>query len=172
MQMLTLQSGVGFLLLVVRNSRRQRDRPPPGPRVNGTERWVGPRAARLLRFKVYFLCGCLRLGDLALNNDRMNDIELKLNEQGRGAFVIEDAGERLAEMEISIAGDNLTVYHTEVSDKLKGQGVGTKLLERMVGYARQNKLKVIPLCPFVHAQFKRHPEKYTDIWNKAWHAKS
>jgi predicted GNAT family acetyltransferase len=102
----------------------------------------------------------------------MNDIELKLNEQGRGAFVIEDAGQRLAEMEISVAGDNLTVYHTEVSDKLKGQGIGSKLLDRMVGYARDNKLKVIPLCPFVHAQFKRHPDKYGDIWNKTWHAQS
>ena len=107
-----------------------------------------------------------------LLNDRMNDIELKLNKNGRGAFVIEDTGERLAEMEISIAGDNLTVYHTEVSDKLKGQGVGSKLLERMVDYARANKLKIIPLCPFVHAQFKKYPEKYADIWNKTWHAET
>jgi len=112
------------------------------------------------------------LEEYHLLNDRMNDIELKLNENRRGAFVIEDTGERLAEMEISIAGDNLMVYHTEVSDKLKGQGVGSKLLERMVDYARANKLKVIPLCPFVHAQFKRYPEKYADIWNKTWHAKT
>ena len=101
----------------------------------------------------------------------MTGIELRLSENGRGAFVIEEAGEQLAEMAISIAGDNLTVYHTEVSDKLKGQGIGSQLLERMVNYARDNKLKVIPLCPFVHAQFKRHPEKYADIWNKTWHAK-
>src|SRR5690349_16703244 len=101
----------------------------------------------------------------------MNDIELKLNELGRGAFVIEDGRDRLAEMAISIADGNLTVYHTEVSEKLKGQGIGSKLLERMVAYDRENHLKVIPLCPFVHAQFKRHPEKYADIWNKTWHAK-
>jgi predicted GNAT family acetyltransferase len=100
----------------------------------------------------------------------MADIELKLSNTGRGAFIIEEAGEQLAEMAISIAGDNLTVYHTEVSDKLKGHGIGSQLLERMVNYARDNKLKVIPLCPFVHAQFKRHPEKYADIWNKTWHA--
>lgn len=99
----------------------------------------------------------------------MNDIELKLNDSGRGAFVIENSGERLAEMEIGISGSNLTAYHTEVSEKLKGQGVGSKLLERMAEYARENKLKVIALCPFVRSQFQRHPEKYTDIWNKSWH---
>jgi predicted GNAT family acetyltransferase len=36
----------------------------------------------------------------------------------------------------------------------------------MVDHARKNGLKVIALCPFVHAQFKRHPEQYEDIWNK------
>jgi predicted GNAT family acetyltransferase len=99
----------------------------------------------------------------------MNDIVLKLNNNGRGAFVIEEGSERLAEMEISIAGGNLTVFHTEVSDKLKGKGVGAQLLANMVKYARDHQLKVIPLCPFVHAQFKKHPEEYADVWNQHWH---
>jgi predicted GNAT family acetyltransferase len=99
----------------------------------------------------------------------MNDIQLKLDPNGKGAFVIDDNNERVAEMAIGIAGGNLTVYHTEVSEKLKGQGIATKLLETMVAYARANKLKVIALCPYVHAQFKRHPEQYADIWNQSWH---
>jgi predicted GNAT family acetyltransferase len=36
----------------------------------------------------------------------------------------------------------------------------------MAAYARGHHLKVIPLCPFVNAQFKRHPEEYADIWEK------
>jgi len=101
----------------------------------------------------------------------MKEIQLQLNDAGHGAFVIEDGEERLAEMAIGISGENMTVYHTEVSDKLKGQGVASQLLARMVDYVRENKLKVIPLCPFVLAQFNRHPEKYEDIWNKRWHKK-
>jgi predicted GNAT family acetyltransferase len=100
----------------------------------------------------------------------MNDIVLKLNDNGRGAFVIEEGDERLAEMEISISGNNLTVYHTEVAEKLKGKGVAGELLKKMIAYVRENKLKVIPLCPYVNAQFKRHPEEYADVWNKTWHA--
>jgi hypothetical protein len=46
----------------------------------------------------------------------------------------------------------------------EGKGLGKKLLEEMVNYARKNKLKVIALCPYVFAQFRRHPEEYADIW--------
>jgi uncharacterized protein len=99
----------------------------------------------------------------------MKEIELKLAGNGQGAFVIDDAGEQVANMAIAISGDNLTVYHTEVSDRLKGQGVASKLLGTMVDYAREHKLKVIPLCPYVNAQFRRHPDQYQDIWNKTWH---
>src|SRR5260221_4859260 len=99
----------------------------------------------------------------------MDQIQLKLEDNGQGAFVIEGDGERLAEMVIAIDEQNLTVYHTEVSEKLKGQGVASKLLSTMVDFARQRQLKVIALCPFVNAQFKRHPELYADVWNQHWH---
>lgn len=100
----------------------------------------------------------------------MQDIELKLNDAGQGAFVIEKDGERIAEMVIAIQNKNLTVYHTEVAEQLKGQGVASTLLTKMVTYAREKNLKVIPLCPYVLAQFKRHPDQYADIWNQHWHS--
>jgi uncharacterized protein len=99
----------------------------------------------------------------------MNKIELILDSSGRGAFVIEEGGERLAEMVVGIIGQNLTVSHTEVSEKLRGQGIAAKLLAAMVDYARAHNLKVITLCSYVSAQFKRHPEQYSDIWNQHWH---
>lgn len=99
----------------------------------------------------------------------MGDIQLDLNESGRGAFFIEEDGKRIAEMVVAVANNNLTVFHTEVSEKLKGKGVSTELLDTMVGYARTHKLKVIPLCAFVGVQFRRHPENFKDVWNQDWH---
>ena len=99
----------------------------------------------------------------------MSDIQVEVNEAGRGAFFVEAGGKRVAEMVFSIVKENLTVFHTEVSDSLKGQGVAGQLLKTMVEYVRRHNLKVIPLCPYVSAQFKRHPELYTDIWNQTWH---
>src|SRR5687768_3650706 len=96
----------------------------------------------------------------------MKEIELKLDDSGMGAFVIEEGEETIAEMAISISGNNLTVYHTEVSDKLKGQGVASELLLKMVEYAREQNLNVIPRCSYVNAQFKRHADQYSDICNE------
>jgi uncharacterized protein len=36
----------------------------------------------------------------------------------------------------------------------------------MTNYARSHRLQVIPLCPYVHAQFKRHPDEYADLWRE------
>lgn len=93
----------------------------------------------------------------------MNDIQL-IDKDDRKAFVIEADGEIVAEMEVTTASSTMTVHHTNVDDKLKGQGVAQKLLAGMVSYARENGMKVIPLCRYVHAQFKRHPDQYADIW--------
>lgn len=98
-----------------------------------------------------------------------NNIKLNLEENGKGSFLIEKDGQPLAEMVIGISGNNLTVYHTEVSGKLRGQGIAAQLVSEMVRYASEKDLKVIPLCAYVLAQFKRQPEKYADIWNQTWH---
>ena len=96
----------------------------------------------------------------------MSNVKLKLDDNGRGAFTVMEGDEQLGEMVVSVSGQNLTVYHTEVAAKAEGKGLAKQMLEAMVDYARERSLKVIPLCPFVHGQFKRHPEAYTDIWNK------
>ncbi|MEO5906094.1 MAG: GNAT family N-acetyltransferase [Saprospiraceae bacterium] len=98
----------------------------------------------------------------------MNEIELNLNEELHGAFVIEEGDHPLAEMEFAISGDNLVVYHTEVAEAYNGRGFGPKLLLQMVDYARKNNYKVIALCSYVNTQFKDHPEDYADVWNKEW----
>ncbi len=94
----------------------------------------------------------------------MEEVQLKLNEKNHGHFYINENDEQIAEMIISISGNDLTVYHTEVLPRGEGKGLAKKLLIAMVDYARKNNLKVIALCPYVLAQFKRHPEEYSDVW--------
>lgn len=101
---------------------------------------------------------------LKLIHENMEEVQLTLNEKNYGHFYINENDEQIAEMEIGISGNDLTVYHTEVLPKAEGKGLAKKLLNAMVGYARKNKLKVIALCPYVFAQFKRHPDEYADIW--------
>lgn len=96
----------------------------------------------------------------------MEDVTINLGKKGHGNFCILEGDEQIAEMEVSVSENDLTVYHTEVSPKAEGKGLAKKLLNTMADHARKNGLQVFALCPFVYAQFKRHPEEYADLWNK------
>jgi uncharacterized protein len=97
---------------------------------------------------------------------QMEEIKLHTDENGKGAFVAMESNERLGEMVIAETKDTLTVFHTEVQPKAEGKGLAKQLLVTMVTYAREKGLQVVPLCPYVHAQFKRHPEAYADVWKQ------
>ncbi|WP_295203428.1 GNAT family N-acetyltransferase [uncultured Chryseobacterium sp.] len=84
----------------------------------------------------------------------------------KGEIQLFSDDQKAGKMDISVIGEKLTVYHTEVSEEYEGRGFAKILLEKLVSYARENNLKIVPLCPYVHAQFKRHPEQYNDVWLK------
>lgn len=85
----------------------------------------------------------------------MINVELEENDNKGRAFV-KEAGEVLAEMTFSKVGSTqLIIDHTAVSEKLKGQGVGRKMLDKIVEMVRERGLKVIPLCPFAKSVFDK-----------------
>ncbi len=96
-------------------------------------------------------------------NKNMERTEIVL-EGRKGEIQLFSDDKKAGKMDISVIGKKLTVYHTEVDPEFEGKGFAKILLERLVSYARENDLKILPLCPFVHAQFKRHPEEYNDVW--------
>lgn len=53
--------------------------------------------------------------------------------------------------------------HTAVPDAFRGTGAGLALVQAMVDDARARGFKVMPLCPFVNAQRKKHPE-WADVF--------
>lgn len=64
-----------------------------------------------------------------------------------------------AEMTFTRAGDHLMIIdHTLVPDAFRGRGIGLRLVSRAVEDARASGKKIMPLCPFANAQFRRHPE--------------
>jgi predicted GNAT family acetyltransferase len=83
----------------------------------------------------------------------------------KGRYVYHAEGAE-AEMTFSKAGEKLIIIdHTGVPDAFRGQGVGAALVARGVEDARGAGKKVLPLCPFAAAQFRRHPE-WADVLNK------
>jgi predicted GNAT family acetyltransferase len=74
-----------------------------------------------------------------------------------------DGHDEAAELTFSKLGEKtLIADHTGVPESLRGQGVGQALVERLVADAREQGFKIVPLCPFVKAQYGRHPE-WSDV---------
>jgi predicted GNAT family acetyltransferase len=77
----------------------------------------------------------------------------------KGAFRIRENGKVAAEMTYSRAGEKLMIIdHTEISPALQGQGVGRKLLQMAVDFARSNGIKILPLCPYAKSVFDKDPD--------------
>ena len=90
------------------------------------------------------------------------NIQQSENEK-KGEFYYEVAGKKLGVMPYSYAGpDKIIIDHTEVDESLKGQGVGYKLAEAAVNFAREKNIKIMPLCPFANAVFRKH-SAYNDV---------
>ena len=82
----------------------------------------------------------------------------------KGLFYVEVNGNILAELVYTMpSNDKMIIEHTEVSDELRGKNIGYQLVNHAVEYARTNKLKIIPLCPFTNAVFKKRPDQYADV---------
>lgn len=52
-----------------------------------------------------------------------------------------------------------TLSHTEVPRDLEGRGYGSALVRAALAHVRSEGASVMPLCPFVVAYLRRHPEE-------------
>ena len=93
-------------------------------------------------------------------------MDIKTSETGsRGEYSATVDGHK-AEMTYSRTSPTLIIIdHTGVPDAFRGQGVGAALVLRGVTDARAAGKKILPLCPFAAAQFRRHPD-WSDVLNK------
>jgi predicted GNAT family acetyltransferase len=61
-----------------------------------------------------------------------------------------------------LAGEKIIIEHTEVPIELEGKGIASRIVSTTLDFARAQKLKVMPLCPFTAGFIHRHPE-YQDL---------
>jgi hypothetical protein len=78
-----------------------------------------------------------------------------------GRFEIERNGE-VAYLDYSLAGNILTLSHTEVPEKLRHMSLASSLAETALHWARERNLKVDIVCPTVQRYIAKHPE-YADL---------
>jgi hypothetical protein len=68
------------------------------------------------------------------------------------------SGDTLSVLDYQIDGNRMLLTHTEVPPHLRGNGLGENLVKAALEAARARGLRVVPICPFVQAYVRRHPE--------------
>jgi len=72
-----------------------------------------------------------------------------------------------AELIFTVRGPGLiSADHTEAPASMRGTGAAMALVEHMIEDARANGFKIIPFCPYVLAQYRKHPE-WRDVMTSA-----
>jgi predicted GNAT family acetyltransferase len=92
-------------------------------------------------------------------------MEIKRKDNGReGVFKAMEGHTEMGEMTYIWRGsDEIVITHTGVEPEYEGQGVGKQMVLEAIEFARENKIKIVPLCPFVQALFNRLPG-VGDVW--------
>jgi predicted GNAT family acetyltransferase len=86
----------------------------------------------------------------------MPQIEIRhLPEANRFEAVVDGHASRL---DYLIDAGTMRIHHTEVPYPLEGRGIAAALTRTAIDHARANGLRVQPLCSYVRAWLRRHPE--------------
>lgn len=64
------------------------------------------------------------------------------------------------------SADKISADRTGAPDTMRGTGAAAALVTNMVEDARANNFTIIALCPYVVAQYKKHPE-WSDVFVNA-----
>jgi predicted GNAT family acetyltransferase len=86
-------------------------------------------------------------------------ISIRVEDGRDGAFVAERNGDRLGDLTFHRRADSniITLVHTEVLPAGRGGGVGRRLVEAAVDFAREHQLKVVVICRYAKTVFEREP---------------
>ncbi|MFV0408281.1 MAG: GNAT family N-acetyltransferase [Paracoccus sp. (in: a-proteobacteria)] len=84
-------------------------------------------------------------------------------EEGRYAARFADIPEEGEITYTHVAPGVISANHTGVPRARRGQGYAEVLLNHMLQDARENDFKIVPVCPFIAAEYARHPE-WSDLF--------
>ena len=67
-------------------------------------------------------------------------------------------GDKTALLTYTMSGNRIIFIHTEVPPEFQGTGIGNRLAQTALEFAKAQEYFVLARCPFVAAYIRRHPE--------------
>jgi len=80
-----------------------------------------------------------------------------IDNTGKSRFELVESGET-AFADYRREGGILTIRYVEAPEALRGTGAAGRLMEGIVGLARSENLKIVPICGYAASWLRRHPE--------------
>ena len=71
-------------------------------------------------------------------------------------------GDLLSLLQYRVAGTKMIIFHTEVPPAVQNQGLAERMTKAALEFARAEKLKVEPRCPYT-AAFLHERREYSDL---------
>jgi len=65
---------------------------------------------------------------------------------------------QLSKLDYMLDGVTIVMTHVGVYPEQRGQGVAGKLTQVALEYAKENSLRVIPMCPYIATYIHRNPQ--------------
>jgi predicted GNAT family acetyltransferase len=69
---------------------------------------------------------------------------------------------KLCKLDYMRDGGTFVITHVGVHPDFRGQGIAGKIVQVSLDYARENSLRVIPMCSYAATYIRRHP-RYMDL---------
>jgi len=85
----------------------------------------------------------------------MEEKVIRENEDKR--FVINLEGNEVY-VEYTMTGSEINLYHTFTDPALRGKGLAAQVVRAALEFAKENNLKVVPTCSYVHAFITKNKE--------------
>ena len=92
-------------------------------------------------------------------------MEIQINQEDRGdrgRYHLLVDGAEAGELDYRMQDGKRVFVHTGVRDEYEGQGLASKLAQRVLEDARAEGLEIVAQCPYVRGYLERHPE-YQDL---------
>ncbi|MGR3741333.1 GNAT family N-acetyltransferase [Companilactobacillus sp. DQM5] len=78
----------------------------------------------------------------------------------RHRFFIEENGEFIGEIKFTPINNSkvISTDHTFVKESHRGKGLARQFVQTVIDYAKENNLKILPICPYAKKVFNQEPD--------------